>query len=187
MEAGSQPGQSEWNQTQRVETLEREGRFPELATELAAAAARVEGAERAAILARLGEVRLRLDDIARALETFAASLELDPTQPGSRRWLEVLLAEPAHAMSAAELLEPVYEREFRKIPHSAVMFLAILELRANREPDQDERIAIWVQFGAVFDQAAVPLDRARDIAVRLLLRTAVEWPGGVKKWIERLV
>ncbi|MFZ5895984.1 MAG: tetratricopeptide repeat protein [Myxococcota bacterium] len=187
MEAGTQPGQPEWNQTQRIEALEREGRFPELATELAAAAARAEGTERAAILARLGEVRLRLDDIARALETFAASLELDPTQQASRRWLEVLLAEPAHALSAAELLEPVYEREFRKISHSAVMLLAILELRANRCADQDERIAIWVQFGAVFDVAAVPADRARDIAVRLLVRMAVEWPGGVAKWIERLV
>ncbi|MGC4091828.1 MAG: tetratricopeptide repeat protein [Polyangiaceae bacterium] len=187
MEAGTQPGQPEWNQAQRIEALEREGRFPELATELAAAAARVEGVERAAVLARLGEVRLRLDDISRALETFAASLELDSTQQASRRWLEVLLAEPAHALAAAELLEPVYEREFRKVPHSAVMLLATLELRANREADQDERIAIWVQFGAVFDQAAVPPERAREIAVRLLLRMAVEWPGGVSKWIERLV
>jgi tetratricopeptide (TPR) repeat protein len=187
MEAGTQPGQTESNQTQRIEALEREGRFPELATELAAAAARAEGTERAAILARLGEVRLRLDDIARALETFSASLELDPTQQASRRWLEVLLAEPAHALSAAELLEPVYEREFRKVPHSAVMLLAILELRANRASDQDERIAIWVQFGAVFDQAAVPVERAREIAVRLVVRMAVDWPGGVSKWIERLV
>ena len=54
MEAGTQPGQAQLNQTQRIEALEREGRFPELATELAAAAARAEGTERAAILARLG-------------------------------------------------------------------------------------------------------------------------------------
>ncbi len=186
MEAGTQPGQPEWNQTQRFELLEREGRFTELANELAVAAGKVEGAERAALLARLGEVRLRLDDIPRALETFAQSLEIDPAQPTSRRWLEVLLAEPQHALAAAELLEPIYVREFRKVPHAAVMLLAALEIRANRAPDQDERIAIWVQFGAVFDQAAVPADRAREIAVRLLGRMSLEWPGGVGKWIERV-
>lgn len=186
MEAGSQPGQQAWNQSQNLELLEREGRFPELAVELSAIASRTQGAERAAVLARLGEVRLRLDDISRAVASFRESLELEPQQPTSRRWLEVLLAEPEHALEAAEALEPVFEAEFRSVPHSASMLLAILELKANRCSDQDERIAIWVQLGALFDHAALPPERAREIAVRLLARTALEWPGGVGKWIERV-
>jgi tetratricopeptide (TPR) repeat protein len=182
METGVQT----WNQSQALELLEREGRFPELAAELAALSTRAEGAEKAAVLARLGEVSLRLDDIARAVTAFSASLELEPTQPTSRRWLEVLLAEPEHALAAAEALEPVFQAEFRTVAHSASMLLAILELKANRCVDQDERIAIWVQLGALFDHAALPPERAREIAVRLLSRTAAEWPGGVGKWIERV-
>ncbi len=186
MEAGSDPGSSQGSQTQRLEALEREGRFPELAVELQGALQRAEGAERAALLARLGETRLRMDDIAHALHAFRESLELDPKQPTSRRWLEVLLAEPEQALEAADILEPLYEREFRTVPHAASMLLAILELRGNRAPDNDERIATWVQLGAIYDVAAVPPERAREIAHRFLARTAVEWPGGVAKWIDRL-
>src|SRR5262245_1080529 len=115
MEAGSQPGLPA--QSSHLEQLEREGRFPELASELHAFVHRSEGTERAAWLAKLGEIRLRLDDITSALAAFGESLELDPKQPVSRRWLEVLLAEPEHALTAAEALQPVYEGEFRSIPH----------------------------------------------------------------------
>ena len=186
MEAGSEAGSPYGSQTQRLDALEREGRFPELAAELQVAVGRAHGAERAALLARLGEARLRMDDVAHALSAFGESLELDPKQPASRRWLEVLLAEPEQAVQAAEILEAVYEREYRSLPHAASMLLAILELRANRATDQDERLAVWVQLGAVFDAAALAPERAREVSQRFLARTAQDWPGGVGKWIERV-
>lgn len=170
-----------------MELLEREGRFPELATELGTLVAQAQGTERAALLARLGEVRLRLDDVARALSAFKESLETDRAQPVSRRWLEVMLSEPEHAFEAAEVLEPIYLSEYRTVPHSATMLLAVLELRANKSSDLDERIAHWVALGAHFDQARLPAERQREVAARMLRRTAVEWPGGVPKWIERVL
>jgi tetratricopeptide (TPR) repeat protein len=185
MEAGVFPGEPQ--ATQLLEQLEREGRYPELASELGARASSAHGAERGALYARLAEVLLRMADIPRALVALKESLDSDPQQPASRRWLEVLLAEPDHALEAAEALQPIYEREFRTVPHSASMLLAILELKANRCSDQDERIAIWVELAANFDLAATPPERAREIAVRLLVRTALEWPGGVAKWIDRVM
>lgn len=187
MVAGTETGEHGVEPRARIELLEREGRFPELATELAALASHIQGTERAALLARLGEVRLRLDDVARALSAFRESLDEDPSQPVSRRWLEVMLAEPEHALEAAEVLEPIYESEFRKVQHSATMLLALLELRANKTSDPDERIALWARLGAYFDHAALPLERQNEISARMLRRTALEWPGGVAKWIERLM
>ncbi|HEY8945648.1 MAG TPA: hypothetical protein VIM73_15370, partial [Polyangiaceae bacterium] len=188
MEAGSQSSEHGATSRARIDSLEREGRFPELATELAAFATHVPpGAERAAVLARLGEVRLRLDDVARALSAFRESLENDAAQPVSRRWLEVMLAEQEHALEAAEILEPVYQNEFRTEQHAATMLLALLELRANRTSDPDERIASWVQLGAYFEHAALPPERQNEIGSRMLRRIALEWPGGVAKWIERVM
>jgi tetratricopeptide (TPR) repeat protein len=173
-------------QQDRIELLEREGRLPELAAELAAAAAHTQGAERAQLLARLGQVRLRLDDGGAALAAFSESLSLEPTHPVSRRWLEILLSEPEHALEAADILEPLYEREYRREPHSASLLLALLELRANRATDSDERIAAWVQLDALFDHAAAPAERQREVSARMLQKLALEWPGGLSKWIERV-
>ncbi|HYO93663.1 MAG TPA: tetratricopeptide repeat protein, partial [Polyangiaceae bacterium] len=173
-------------QQDRIELLEREGRLPELAAELAATAAHTDGAERAQLLARLGQVRLRLDDGAGALAAFSESLSLEPTQPVSRRWLEILLSEPEYALQAADILEPLYEREYRREPHAASLLLALLELRANRATDIDERIAAWVQLDALFDHAAAPADRQREVSARMLQKLALEWPGGLSKWIERV-
>ncbi len=173
--------------TALLEQLERDGRFAELATELAALAGSAQGAERAALYARLAEAALRMADIPRALDALRASLEADPRQATSRRWLEVLLAEPDHALDAAALLAPLYQAECRSDPHAASMLLAMLELKANRCPDHDERIAAWAELAATFDVAAAPPERLREVAVRLLARTALEWPGGVASWIERVL
>lgn len=187
MVAGNQTGAPGRSVESRIELLEREGRFPELATELSTLVAHAHGAERARLLARLGEVRLRLDDVARALSAFRESLEADPTQPVSRRWLEVMLAEPEHAVEAGEILGPIYAAECRTSEHAAAMLLSILEKRAERTTDEDERVAIWAELGAYFDQVTLPADQVKEVSARMLKRVALGWPGGVPKWIERVM
>ena len=73
--------------------------------------------------------------------------------------------------------------------HSGALATRLLELeqRADLAPDVDERIALWVQLGASYDAEPLPDSLRRELSVRLFRRTAVEWPGGAPKWLERLL
>ena len=62
--------------------------------------------------------------------------------------------------------------------------LEALESRAEREADLDERIALWVQIDAEAERASSRESLA--LSGRMLRRTAVEWPGGSRKWLERV-
>jgi hypothetical protein len=63
-----------------------------------------------------------------------------------------------------------------------------IEQRAEASTDPDEKIASWVQIGAEVDRefnAGGAVDAG--LLARILKRTALEWPGGAPKWIERVV
>src|SRR5690606_29278977 len=62
-----------------------------------------------------------------------------------------------------------------------------LEQRAEQVLDIDERIALWVQLGASYDAEPLPEPLRHEIPVRMFRRTALDWPGGAPKWLERLL
>jgi tetratricopeptide (TPR) repeat protein len=61
---------------------------------------------------RLGELRAgELMDLDGALAAFKSGLELEPQLAGARAGMEKLLASPAHAEAALDVLEPLYETD----------------------------------------------------------------------------
>jgi tetratricopeptide (TPR) repeat protein len=95
---------------------QRRGEYALLARVLEAQLAR--DGERAAVRFRLAELReLHLDDVAGAVELYRQLLDADPTHAGACAALERRLADPAHRLIAATLLDPIWQRagEWQKL------------------------------------------------------------------------
>jgi tetratricopeptide (TPR) repeat protein len=163
-----------------VPLLEAQRQWPELAQALEQDAGLAEGPERAALLARVGMLRLqRLRDNESAIRAFDEALSYDANDKTARLTLEKLAALGDHRLSAARVLEPVYRREGAVAP-----LLKILELRGSLATDVDERLAA-LREAADLAASASETTRAGDIAGKGLAEAvAADRPLG--EWLERL-
>ena len=92
--------------------LEQDKAWKELAWVIERELELADATERAAMLARLGQLRLsQLDDHAGALEAFRMALQADPADCASRAAVEKLLVSGDARLAAAAILEPVYRAE----------------------------------------------------------------------------
>ncbi|AUX25403.1 hypothetical protein SOCEGT47_059480 [Sorangium cellulosum] len=144
-----------------IPLLEQERRWPELEALLEAEAELAHGKERAAVLARVGAIRMaRLDDPAGALAAYREALALDPTDRPSRLAVEKMLgpppgggaepaasrpsggAEPAASRPSARLLLPDALRlaacavlePVARAEGAAPLLVRVLETRAEIAP-----------------------------------------------------
>jgi tetratricopeptide (TPR) repeat protein len=162
--------------------LEAQHRWADLATALSSEAGLASGAERAAILSRLGTLRqVRLRDARGAIEAFAGALASEPTDKAARTALEKLAAAGDQRLEAARVLEPIYRREGATTP-----LVKILELRGTVGADADERLAA-LREAADLAEAAGPGEAARAVDVTgKALAEAVAGGKPIAPWLERV-
>ncbi|MEZ4254353.1 MAG: tetratricopeptide repeat protein [Polyangiales bacterium] len=102
--------------------------------------------ELAALKFRLGQLlRLELNDKPRAVELFREVLTLEPEHDGARQALEALLGDEEVAVSAAEILEPIYEER-----EDWVNLVRALEVRAKGEEDREQKHDLFVKMAEIF-------------------------------------
>ena len=91
--------------------------------------------ERSAFEHRIGELlRVHLNDAVRAIESFRTVLARTPNHPGARASLEALLEDPTVRLSAAHILNPLYETngEWLRLRDTLLGTLADLDEPAER-------------------------------------------------------
>jgi tetratricopeptide (TPR) repeat protein len=165
-----------------VPMLEAQHKWPELCAALETEARFVTGAEHAAVMSRLGNVRLsRLREPARAIEAYAAALASDGADKTARLALEKLASAGDHRLAAARVLEPVYRKE-----GATAQLVKMLDLRGSLAESTDERLAALREAadlaeGAGGSEAA----RAVDLAGKGLA-DAVANGRPLGEWLERL-
>ncbi len=162
--------------------LEAQHRWAELCTTLEGEASFLGGAERAAILSRLGNVRLqRLRDAGAAIAAFAAALAADAGDKIARGALEKLTSAGDQRLEAARVLEPIYRREGATAP-----LVKVLELRGALGADVDERLGALREAATLAEGAgASEAARAVDIVGKALAE-AVAAGRPFAEWLERL-
>lgn len=162
--------------------LEEQGRWPELADALSAAAALAIGGERAELLGRLGAIRLkRLKDEPAAIATFAEALEADASDSTARTALEKLAANGDHRLAAARLLEPIYRREGAKAP-----LVKTLELLGTLEETSVARLDA-LREAATLARGAGSADSSHTLELLALgLAEAVAAGRPLHEWLDRL-
>ena len=137
-----------------LELLKRHERWQELALALDTAIEFSPLEERAELLGKLGELRLKqLGAPEGAFEALGQSLALQPANPQTRRAVEQMLETGEWRLRAAELLERVYRQT---ASHDGL--LRVLEIRAELSPDANERmaaLAAWAEAAAEHDPERV--------------------------------
>src|SRR6478736_1287294 len=114
-----------------VPLLEQTQRFAELSSVLEREAELLDGAERIALLVKLGQMRLaRLGDPPGALRALKEALALDPNDRAARGATEKLLAAGEARLAAADVLEPLYRHE-----EPGPGLVRVLETRAELSAD----------------------------------------------------
>jgi Tfp pilus assembly protein PilF len=165
-----------------VPLLETERRWDDLAVALVAEAETSPEADRAAILARLGQVRLgRLGDGSGALDAYRQALAIDPAERTSRLALDKMLAAGELRLAAADVLEPLARSE-----GAWTVLLRVLEARAGLLADATERLAALREAVLVAHRDLKDAKRAVDLAGRGLELALDAAPGDVAPWIERV-
>lgn len=134
----------------------------------------------AEFLYRLGELRAgSLYDLDGALSAFRKALERHPQHVGARAAVERLIASPAHALLALELLEPLaeQERDFNKL-------VELLEVRTTVTQGKAERAALFERIAQLSEKELTDPSRAFDAVARAF----VEMPedGRIADEMERL-
>ena len=164
-----------------VPTLEAQRQWPELGKALEQEATLLTGPEHAAVMSRLGLLRLqRLRDTDAAIEAFDEALAFDSTDKTARSTLEKLAALGDHRLQAARVLEPLYRREGAAAP-----LLKLLELRGGVAVDVDERLAALREAAELAEGAgAAEATRAVDVAGRGLAE-AVAGAKPLAEWLQR--
>jgi tetratricopeptide (TPR) repeat protein len=162
--------------------LEAQRQWPELAQALAQEASLLAGPEHAAVMARLGLLRMqRLKDVDGAISAFEEALAFDASERTARNTLEKLASQGDHRLQAARVLEPVYRREGATGP-----LLKLLELRGTLATELDERLAALQEAA---DLAAgggtAEAARAADLGGRGLAE-AVAGARPLREWLDRL-
>ena len=162
--------------------LESANRQEELAQTLEEDAKLAPDAERGAIYARAGLVRLtRLRDVPAAIELMRKALAYDAASQAARSALEKLLATGDHRLAAAGALEPVFRREA-----SAAGLLRVLEVKASEEASADDRLAALDEAVRVAQGDESQATRALDFA-GLGLGVAIGAGIPFDSWIERVL
>ncbi len=165
-----------------IPLLEQEQAWKELAWVLERDVELAEPAERAPLLARLGQLRSsHLEDPSGALEAFRMALAIDPTERSCRAAVEKLLASGDARLAAAEILEPVYRAE-----EPGTALLRVLETRGELAPTPDERLAA---LGEAVETALSGLNdaaRALALAGQGLREAVTSAQGTVPAWLERV-
>ncbi len=163
---------------QWIPLLEQQRQWPELAAALSQDADIAVGPEKAAVLARLGQVYLqRTRDNDAAIEAFKKALDIDPTEKTSRATLEKMLLGAEHRLAAATVLEPIYRGE-----NNAQGLLKVLDIRAAASPIVQDRLA------ALEEAASVATSVSREKAVEIVARglgEAVESDEPIQPWLTR--
>jgi tetratricopeptide (TPR) repeat protein len=179
--------------------LEQEKRWDELAERLAREAELVSPAERAGVLAKVGQIKsARLSDERGALEAYRDALAIDPAEKTSRSALEKALASGPQQLFAASVLEPVAKSE-----GATALRVRLLEVRGSLSATADERLRALAEATSLAETELGDVKRALEIAGRAL-RSAVEGstapaggaldqpssdpvrPEEVKAWVERV-
>ncbi len=165
-----------------IPLLEQEKRWGEVVEALTQELEVVAEEERAALLGRLGQVRLgRLDDVEGALEAFRAALETDPHEPSSRVALEKLVAAETSVLAAAGVLEPVYRGEGR---HEDLV--RVLEVRGKQAEDPTARLDAYEEAVALCEQQLDDVDGALTLAGRALSVAVANARDSVVSWLGRV-
>jgi tetratricopeptide (TPR) repeat protein len=158
--------------------LEAQRQWPELTNSLVHDAQLAPPEERAAILARLGNVYLtRTRDQDAAIEAFKSALANDPQDKTSRATLEKLLVAGEHRLAAAAVLEPIYRRE-----DEVNGLLRVLDIKAQLSPIVTDRLAALEEAADV--AISVSRERALDVVGRGLAE-AVESNESIGPWLGR--
>ncbi|MGC4088444.1 MAG: tetratricopeptide repeat protein [Polyangiaceae bacterium] len=156
--------------------LEQTGRFDELAAVLQQELTLAPEAERAKIWLRLATTRQsRLDDPRGALEALSRAIASEPNDRAIRAALEKLLAVPDVRLQAANLLEPLYERE-----EPSAGLLRVLEARADGEADVNARLEV-AQRAVKLAEALRDPERALEIAARALGAAVAAAPEAIRR------
>jgi tetratricopeptide (TPR) repeat protein len=140
------------------------------------------GTEQAALLARLGMLRMqRLRDARGAIDAFERALAVDPAEKTARTTLEKLAAVGDQRLAAAHVLEPVYRREGATGP-----LLKLLELRGSLAEDIDDRLGALREAAELAAGAgASESSRAAETAGRGLAEAAAG-QRPFQEWLDRL-
>ena len=163
--------------------LELEGDWTRLERVLEMEAELAPREDRAAALAALGVHRLqRRRDPGTALQAFAASLAIEPSDGTSRVALEQLLAsdDANVALGAADILEPIYRAEASR---GGVM--RILSARAARTTSTQERLAAIREALGLAQSLPSEQPRALDL-VRRGITEVLELGEPVLPWLDQL-
>jgi tetratricopeptide (TPR) repeat protein len=162
--------------------LDAQRQWPELAEALGHEASLLAGAEHAAVMSRLGLLKMqRLRDTDGAIEAFDEALAFDATDKTARSTLEKLTSLGDHRLQAARVLEPVYRREAATGP-----LLKLLELRGSLGASVDDRLAALREASDLAAGAgAAEAARAVDVVGRGLAE-AVTGEQPLREWLERL-
>jgi tetratricopeptide (TPR) repeat protein len=135
--------------------------------------------DKIAILARLGDVRLRkLGSVASAIEAYRQALALDPAHSGSRTALEALLGDADARREAASILRPLYEADGQ---HQKL--LRVLEIEAEYAESISDKLATIAQAAQVAEGALHDPSLALSYAARGLRESVAE--PELPRWIER--
>jgi len=121
----------------------------------------------AEFLFRLGELRATvLYDLDGAMAAFKRALERSPQHQGTRAAVERLIASPAHALLALEILEPLaeQERDFGKL-------LELLEVRVGATTGKGERASLFERMARLAEQELADPSRAFDAVARAFVET----------------
>jgi tetratricopeptide (TPR) repeat protein len=149
--------------------LEQEKKWDELAQRLAREAELAPREERAAVLARIGQIRLAsLKDERGAIEVFRDALAIDPAEKLSRTSVERSLAGGSHRLAAAAVLEPIARSE-----RSAELLVRVLDARGALAATADERLRALAEAAAAAEKELGDARRALEIAGRAL-KSAVD-------------
>jgi golgin subfamily B member 1 len=168
-------------QARLIPLLEKAGLWAELAEVLDKQAGVTAGADAAAVLARLGRIRLsRLGDGEGAIRAFRRCLEIDPKNATSRSALEKMMREGAHRLEAAKILEETYRSQ-----DFAEGLVRVFEARADLATPGERLPALAGAFEAT-EAAGLAVDRLLPLAEAALAEAARSDPPSIPKWLTRV-
>lgn len=162
--------------------LEQERAYEELSRVLEREIELTPDAERAAIFARLGIVRMtRLGDARGGLEAFGRALALDPSDKVARQAVEKLLASGEHRLAAAAWMEPIYRAE-----GSVSGLVKVLEARAELSGDVETRLAALGEAVEVLEGDPKERRRAIELSARALGKAVAASHASAGAWMVRI-
>lgn len=165
-----------------IPLLEHERCWEELASALSADIALAPTEERAALFARLGQLKgSRLDDAEGALDAHRRALSLDPGERQSRAALDRLLSAGDLRLAAADVLEPIARAE-----GAPAALLRVLEARAALSADAPARLAALTEAVLVAHEGLRDPRRAVDLAARGLGEALTHALDQVPGFIDRV-